>query len=198
MNQIRRSILGGQIVFEAKPGSFVIDCLVHENHNQWFCVWVSLFAYNFTLKMMTRHWPAKMDRSAEPLLFPRNPPVVLNGKKILRIIAFYIFGLLFTDAVLHHLEVGTPNCCELLEIYFGSAPWNCEFLRKNRQIWQWLAMCFVYKQIGWKITQKNIRHKAICCCWYVLCIWDWFLIHHFNVPHANHWSVLFPGDRVRS
>jgi len=40
---------------------------------------------------------------------------------LLLMIAFYIFGLLFTDAVLQHLEVASnPNCCDLLKVYFGS------------------------------------------------------------------------------
>jgi len=51
-------------------------------------------------------------------------------------IAFYIFGLLFTDAVLQHLEVASnPNCCQLLKVYFGSVPWMQVF----GSGWPWLA-----------------------------------------------------------
>lgn len=133
---------------------------------------------------MTHHEPAmKMDKLIDPSeslpFWFRNPTMWIG--EILRMIAFYIFGLLFTDAVLQHLEVASnPNCCQLLKVYFGSVPLDAD-------IWQWLAMAghVFYLQAGWlKDHKRNRRHKAIWCCWYMFGVFEidsWFFIWMFHM-----------------
>lgn len=156
------------------------------------CVWVFLFTYEFTMKA----WPTmnlpwrwiNWSIHLRAFFLSRNPTMWIG--EILRMIAFYIFGLLFTDAVLQHLEVASnPNCCQLLKVYFGSVPWMQIFGR-------YLAMAghVFCLQAGWlKDRKRNTRHKAIWCCWYMFCVFEidsWFFIWMFHMQIID---VTFSG-----